>query len=465
MFVKAGRGERVAVTLKEVVRVFRAAGASPAALLAVTAYAQHARGRLRGALRAYERALGHADRTGGRWVFRARQSWQFALERLHAELGAPRVEDPLFNCRAVAEPQVGQATRGGSFRVEWTHLGMRVDGFIGPGRSDVVALRVDGELLRRVPVIRFPVVLPGYFTFHVKRPTLAKFPRSSLLTAELLDGRALYSDGASALRLHVPHGSGQLIAQLRSGGRIDKKGFLAGTPEQVAVRQRQYLETYGKARTFFERELGKPLFLMYGTLLGQHRDGDLIPGDDDFDVGYMSEAEDPLAVKEEAKAIILRLVAAGFTVSFNRQGRLFRLKCGTTGGDVHLDVRPVWYNDGRVWAHKQAAVRCPVEDFRSVRRDTLRGYEVYVPKNPEPFLEGYYGPAWRVPDPAYTNSARVPRAVRRNLAKACISPDEYRRMLDQLAAMREVGEVKGRLVSVGLQSLYPLEEYERHCEW
>lgn len=465
MFVKAGRGERVAVTLKEVVRVFRAAGASPAALLAVTAYAQHARGRLRGALRAYERALGHADRTGGRWVFRARQSWQFALERLHAELGAPRVEDPLFNCRAVAEPQVGQATRGGSFRVEWTHLGMRVDGFIGPGRSDVVALRVDGELLRRVPVIRFPVVLPGYFTFHVKRPTLAKFPRSSLLTAELLDGRALYSDGASALRLHVPHGSGQLIAQLRSGGRIDKKGFLAGTPEEVAARQQQYLEVYDKARVFFERELGKPLFLMYGTLLGQHRDGDLIPGDDDFDAGYMSDANDPIAVKEEAKRIVLRLVEAGFTVTFNRQGRLFRLKCGASGDDVHLDVRPLWYQRGRIWAHKQAAVRCTVADFLPVQRATLRGYEVNVPNNPEAFLAAYYGPDWRVPDPTYTNSARVPIGVRRNLAKACITPKEYRQMLEELAASDKAANSSGRLISLGLHDLYPLEEYERYCEW
>lgn len=267
------------------------------------------------------------------------------------------------------------------------------------------------------------------------------------------------------MRIRVPHGDGQLIDWLRSGGRVDKKGFLASTPEEVAARQQQYLEVYDKARVFFERELGKPLFLMYGTLLGQHRDGDLIPGDDDFDAGYMSDANDPIAVKEEAKRIVLRLVEAGFTVTFNRQGRLFRLKCGASGDDVHLDVRPLWYQRGRIWAHKQAAVRCTVADFLPVQRATLRGYEVNVPNNPEAFLAAYYGPDWRVPDPTYTNSARVPIGVRRNLAKACITPKEYRQMLEELAASDKAANSSGRLISLGLHDLYPLEEYERYCEW
>jgi phosphorylcholine metabolism protein LicD len=101
---------------------------------------------------------------------------------------------------------------------------------------------------------------------------------------------------------------------------MNKKGVISATEDELRERQSAYLELYADLRRFFAEELGKPLMLMYGTLLGYHRDGDLIPGDDDFDAGYISDEHDPIAVKEETKRVIATLVRAGYLVSFNRRG-------------------------------------------------------------------------------------------------------------------------------------------------
>ncbi len=272
--------------------------------------------------------------------------------------------------------------------------------------------------------------------------------------------------GASSAHVEIPHGNGTLFEVLDAGGSVNKKGFLAPTEQELRDRQQQYLEIYDEARKVFDEVVGTPLFLMYGTLLGCEREGDFIPGDDDFDVGYVSYRTDADAVREETQQLVVKLVLAGFTCSFNRSGRLFRLRRAGDEPGVHLDVRPVWYEGGHVWAHKHAHLPLTLEDFLPVEEGRLRGTPVYVPAQTVRFLEAYYGEGWKVPDPGYSNAGKgIPKFVNRNLNRVCIRPSEYYEMAEEIEAKRADHPNAGRLIATGLHPLYPLDEYNANCEW
>lgn len=164
---------------------------------------------------------------------------------------------------------------------------------------------------------------------------------------------------------------------------------------------------------------------------------------------------------EETKKNITKLVQEGFTVTFNPLGRLFRLQTeqGSTDG-FHLDLRPIWFSDGKMYAHKHACLPATAGDFLPIQTISLRGVDVNLPRNPETLLAGYYGQGWKVPDPGYVNDeTKVPDSVRKVLKKACISPGEYIEMNNYLNEKKHDFPGMGRFVSISLQNLYPIGDY------
>ena len=416
-----------------------------------------------GAIALYEAALQDAEQSTGRWVLAVKQRWQFWLEAIHHQLGKPRVTDPLFDCRTgpVTDTPVSADTpTPGLFQARWGYAGLTVSGLVTAADVEHVDLLLDGVLLRSVRVGG-----DGYlpeFDLLIKRATVAGFPAESTLEARLPDGSSLRSVGGhQRLRLTVPHGDGSILDILKAGNKLDKKGVISPSHEQTRARQERYLKIYAKVRDFFEQELGRPLFLMYGTLLGYYRQGDFIPGDDDFDCGYVSDETDPIAVKEETKRLIIELIRGGFTISFNRKGRLFRIQLEREATDgFHLDVRPLWFQDGRVWLHNHCSFEATREDFLPAVEGELRGERVLVPRDTEKFLRNHYGPNWKVPDPGFQYYlSEIDPAILENLSRALITVREYKELAERVR--REVGEQPpaGRLVSVGSQDLYPLDQF------
>ncbi|MCG5529703.1 LicD family protein [Halorhodospira halochloris] len=429
--------------------------------------AQRARGQIIQAETNYARALTKAEQTGDQEVAKSRQKCQFLVHRDRYHAGLPAAEDPLFDCQILAgHVPPGPIRPCGRFSAHFNHLGITIAGAIRNRRAsrlqDELEILINGQPIRQFKMNR----AQGAMTFSVtiKRPTLDQFPEASRLEVRRADGAPLMAQGTLDLITKVPHGNGKLLCSIARRGMLDKKGYLPPLPEEVRARQDAYLALYAAAREFFDNNLGRPLFLMYGTLLGLYRDGDLIPHDDDFDVGYISEHEDPHAIKMETREIILKLLRAGFTVAVNRRGRPFRLRNPSTGAELHLDVRPVWYQDKRVWAHKQACLALPLEGFRQVERRTLRGTAVYIPRDAEKFLEAYYGHTWTTPDPGYTNSTRlVPRSVKAHLSATCFNPNELRQLSHEVDQEREHRPEMGELIAIGLTDLYPLEQYHQRC--
>jgi hypothetical protein len=420
-------------------------------------------GALEAAAQRFDAALRSTSaRDAGRWVFRAKHPWQFELERVHHRAGRPRVVDPLFDCEV--RPRVRRAggapgtSPPGSFRIRVNHTGLVVEGMLTARDHSHVELFVDDIRLRRINLGRD---VPPAFSQPLQRDTVAHLPTVATFRVRTPTGALLAGPGgAEELELDVPHGDGTLRSILAAGGELDKKGGIPPTAAETHARQQGYLELYGQVSALFERRLGRQLFVVYGTLLGCIREGDFIRGDDDFDAGYVSDASEPEAVKGETLRIVLELVRAGFTVSFNRLGRLCRVQRERTGGHgLHLDLRPLWFADGRVWLHSHASLPSSRADFLPVVECRLRGAVVHVPRRPEVFLEGHYGPGWTVPDPgfAYYPDEVDPR-IRERLARALITPAEYHDLAAVVAAEAAQDPTVGRFVSIGSQELYPLEE-------
>ncbi len=412
-----------------------------------------------------EHAIDATRAAKGHWAFVRLHRWQHALEYAYSRMANPRVDDPLFECTLnvpAADDGWGDGDApAGLFDASFVFGGLYVTGLLaGAADEDLIEIRLDGQVVRPLNTGGdgfFPA-----FSITFQRETLEGFPKEVELSVTTRSGRHLWARGrGEAIELKVPHGTGQLLEALGRGVTINKKGVVSATERELKARQEAYLDLYADVRRFFADELGLSLMLMYGTLLGYYRDGDLIPGDDDFDAGYISAASDPVAAKEETKAIIAELVRAGYLISFNRRGRLFRAQRGDEQlPGIHLDLRPLWFEDGKVWVHNHASFPATLEHFLPATQGTLRGIEVDVPRDTEHFLRSHYGPGWKVPDPGFVyHASDVDDRVRQHLAKALISPLEYRELHAQIEAERDQIPGMGRFVAVGAQDLYPLDQF------
>lgn len=419
---------------------------------------REATGDLAAAVEAYDHLLAGAERSDSPWVNRVRHLWQFRAERAHHRAGAARVEDPLFAAEVVPGPlSEPPSEMGGVARARFTHQGLNLGGVVPAGGPDTVEVRLDGEVVRTVNLGAGEVLRA--FDLVLRRETLSHLPERTRIEL-LVDGGPLWIGGRTTqVEVRLPGAQGTLRQLRAEGVGIDKKGMIGRRADELDELQTTYLRLYDRARATFERQ-GHPLLVLYGTLLGLHRDGDLIPGDDDFDVGYVSRAHDPEQVKQEAIGLIRALVKDGFTVSVNRRGRLFRVhRAGYGAASLHLDAHPIWFQDGRLFVPNHVSFPASVDDFLPPRQVTLRGATVLTPRDPEVFLSNHYGPSWRVPDPGYVDDAsQAPGDVVATLDRALLTPKQQQELADEIVVERAADPTYGRFVPIGSQSLYPLSD-------
>ena len=416
----------------------------------------------------YERAVTAASASVSPGWLRWLQAAEFFLERALHRAGRGRVVDPLFACRLDEVPALALGSMG-AFTAEFVFSGLQLSGFIASGAGSSVDVFLDEVLVRTVNLVSGRNL--SRFSFRFTRTALGLFPASSTLRIRCGSGFLASFAGSEGLRLEIPHGfrvgtdkeASPLISGLR---QVDKKGTVAPTEIELGERRLAFLSIYEEARSFFKEYFGKELFLIYGTLLGFHRQGGFIIGDDDFDVAFMARGKSPLEVKTETIDMIVELVQAGFSVSFNRRGRLFRLHgrgCGFAG--EHLDIHSFWMQDGKVWAHNDF---CAAADRGQYVPAPERDYgllKAYVPADPDAFLGAHYGPGWKTPDPGFVNYFDGKDSlVLARLAEALITPGEYRAAVQRLKVQHDGLATCGEFISIGERHLYPLPERESDLE-
>lgn len=416
-------------------------------------------GRTARAVEVGEQLAAQLNGATGTWVDRSRHRWEFLTERARYQLGRGRVEDPLFDVevRPIAATGALQDPPGVA-QVQVDHQGLRVAGAVVAGATDRIQVRLDDDVVRTVNLGRDAPV--ATFALVLRRATLARLPTSCRVQVVTGTGQVLPIQGhAEQVEVRCPTGDGTWGELRAAGVGLDKKGMLGRRAGETAAVQGDHLRLYATARDAFA-ELGRSLFAFHGTLLGIHRDGDLLPDDDDFDVGYLSDADDPTGVRDEAVAIIEALVARGFTVSVNRRGRLFRLHHPDIGpASFHLDVHPVWSDGTALFAANHLRMVASRDAFVPTAEVEVRGTRVLVPRDPEAFLESNYGPGWRTPDPgSVDDDTGVPAEVVETIARASLSPRHQHELRDRIAAARAVDPGSGRFVPIASQPLYPLQD-------
>jgi hypothetical protein len=414
----------------------------------------------RSAARYYGKAVNICCKTETTEILRWLHTAEFFHERSLSKLGKGRVEDPLFSC--TIEPE-GHSTSSlnGLYRAEFIFSGLQILGIAASSSVKSVSIFLDDKKIRELKVS--PSRIGGKFSFRMTRFSLKIFPIHSTLTVKTDSGEVLTTlEGPVGLKLNIPHGYSENSPLLTGEKGLDKKGTIESSEEELEEKRRKYIDIYNDARVFFKERFGKDLFLIYGTLLGFIRQNDFIPGDDDFDTGFMAESTDSVSVKIETLSMISDLLQAGFSVGFNRRGRLFRLYGRGQGvKGPHLDIHSFWEEEGKIWGHNDYCSARKKKDFIPAVERNFGKLTAFIPSVPEVFLESHYGPGWKVPDPSFINYyIDKDRKVLDNLARALISPGEYR---DQIALL-EKKEGTGEFVSLGARSLYPLPNQEEDFE-
>ena len=386
-----------------------------------------AEGRVQEAAEAYARAiamLGSVDRP---WVHKARPEWRFRECYCRALLGEVVPDDRRLGVRispAGIRPAIIPPDAPG---VVWAEVQGRGLLFRGAVDDDVeeVSIGVDGVELRQTETVDGP---RRQFRFLIRHSLLDRYPPRSTIQVSA-GGAPLVAGGEDErFTLEVPHGQGDLLDRLSASWSVTKKGHLAHGYRIGGHEPAEILAAYSDARWVFSHYLDVDLFLLYGSLLGCHRDGRLIPGDDDLDVGYLTAATDGTTFKAEVVPAVASLLEAGFDVQTRRGGALFKV----TIAGVKLDVYPIWFSDGKAWGYD--AVTATPDDYLPATQTEMAGREVLVPRRPEVILAGTYGSDWRTPNPNFRHKRSA--ELRRRLRTTYLTPSETDEILRQNADSR-----------------------------
>lgn len=151
-------------------------------------------------------------------------------------------------------------------------------------------------------------------------------------------------------------------------------------------------------------DLGYPVYIVGGTLLGAMRNGALMAHDDDIDLAFLCDEKNPLDISLVSMRMQRQLEEAGFTPIRHSLAHLqvtFFREDGST--DHYIDIFTGFIEDDLY--SQPFALRGPEvtsSDLLPVQRMEISGRKLPAPANPDAWLTYAYGENWRVPDPTFT---------------------------------------------------------------
>ena len=157
-------------------------------------------------------------------------------------------------------------------------------------------------------------------------------------------------------------------------------------PIDVAIAK----EMLSEAKEIMDR-LGVAFFLRQGTCLGAVRDNELIPWDDDLDLGSV------IGLNGLNEGYIDRVVAAfrdhGYFVKVDRNGHY--INAAMIKSSIRMDWACYRMIDGNIFHYP--GIRLPIRLFTGLKEIEFIGEKFLVPNPPEEYLRIKYGPSWMTP--------------------------------------------------------------------
>lgn len=198
-----------------------------------------------------------------------------------------------------------------------------------------------------------------------------------------------------------------------------------------------------------------PHWLEGGTLLGAVRNGELIPWDDDVDIGMFSRDVDRVAALEE------EVEAAGYVLDLTYFPIAITVKY-SRANEAHADLLPWTEVDGVLengtthrydWPGMQDLSAFPVEFVKETGEVTLHGRSYPAPSPVHEFLRDYcYGPDYMTP------RRKVFRLYREILMPSEAFTPRAHALYDDVARREEqVYEAAGRRFGVRRANLFGFE--------
>ncbi|WP_444939902.1 hypothetical protein ACJJI3_12330 [Microbulbifer sp. ZKSA004] len=188
----------------------------------------------------------------------------------------------------------------------------------------------------------------------------------------------------------------KLAFEYLRGVTIESHGYLVSDMSQNEAWKKKLVKWYEVTNPVFESS-GLRLSLIYGTLLGCIRDGDIISHDGDADFMYLSESTEVEGVKSELLSIVESLVLGGIDVQIVLKGGFFR----PVVNGMAIDVFPGWLNSDRLWMHNTTSIEMSESELKPFRTVDFIGHKFFMPNEPKKFIERKYGKGWISPDPSY----------------------------------------------------------------
>lgn len=193
------------------------------------------------------------------------------------------------------------------------------------------------------------------------------------------------------------HSLADLKALLAHGHLVDRHGRLVLDKRLDTEWKTRTAGLYARCSAVLREQFGYDLVIVYGTLLGAIRGGEVIAHDDDFDTAYVSRHRHGEETADEAVDVALALIDAGLIVDakdrvlhiHDPEDPDYRIDIFHTFADEHDQMRFPWGIAGRGALPRSA--------MTAVRELDFEGSTVLAPVEAERVLAHLYGEDWREP--------------------------------------------------------------------
>lgn len=193
------------------------------------------------------------------------------------------------------------------------------------------------------------------------------------------------------------HSLADLKALIARGHLVDRHGRLVLDKRLDTEWKAKTAALYARTSTVLEERFGYHLFIIYGTLLGAIRGGEVIAYDDDFDTAYVSRHRDGGQAAAEAVDVALALVDAGLIVDakdrvlhvHDPEDPEYRIDVFHTFADTDDHMRFPWGVAGTGDLPRPVLTELGEIDFEGAR--------VRAPVRATVVLAHLYGADWREP--------------------------------------------------------------------